>query len=179
MRAGQAEASQVLLPLVYEELRGLAMNYMRHERPDHTLQPTALVHEAYIRLSGVGAKAWKSRSHFLHVAARAMRRVLIDHARHRKTDRNEINRVPDWCEERIEISEKASSHFIALDTALDRLYSFDPQMVRVVELRFFAGLTIEETARVMGVSSRKVKRDWSLAKAWLKNEMKKSSDQGA
>jgi RNA polymerase sigma-70 factor (ECF subfamily) len=178
LRAGEEGVSKVLLPLVYEELRGLAIYYMRHERPDHTLQPTALVHEAYIRLSGAGSQVWKSRSHFLHVAARAMRRVLIDHARQRRSDKCEESWIPKWFEEKTQISDKACSHYMALDSALDRLYSLDPQMVKVVELRFFAGMTIDETAQVMSISPRKVKRDWSLAKAWLKDEIRQRPEEG-
>jgi RNA polymerase sigma factor (TIGR02999 family) len=155
---------------VYDEMRRLAASYLRRERPDHTLQPTALVHEAYMRLAGQEGVNWRNREHFLGVAAAMMRRVLVDHARgHRRGKRGGGMKLPlaeaDGC------AEGEVEDLIALDEALRRLARRHPQKSRVVELRFFGGLSIEETARVLKVSDSKVERDWKFARAWLAREM--------
>lgn len=166
VRKGDKAAESELVPLVYAELHRLAANYMRRERPEHTLQATALVNEAYVRLMGQ-EKDWQNRSHFFAVAAQVMRRVLVDYARsHRAGKRG-------GAFEKIAIddlplaSEGFSDQIVALDDALSRLSEWDPRQSRIVELRFFGGLTEEEVAAVMQLSTRTVKREWRLARAWL------------
>ena len=170
----QAAASQ-LLPLVYEELRRLAASRMQQERSGHTLQPTALVHEAFLRLVGDDSREWDGRGHFFAAAAEAMRRILIENARRK----GRIKRGGDL--KRQELDEESASavvpqnvdDLLALDEALTKLADKDPDLVRVVELRYFTGLSVEETAKVLGVSSRTTKRNWSYARAWLQREMMK------
>jgi RNA polymerase sigma factor (TIGR02999 family) len=164
-----AKVAERLLPVVYDELRALARKYLRSERADHTLQPTALVHEVYMRLVDQSRVDWKGRTHFYAVGAAAMRRILIDHARARKRGK----RGGDW--QRVVLDqadleqEVGNVDLIALHDALETLASLDEQQARIVELRFFAGLTVEETAHVLGVSKRKVEGDWTHAKAWLRD----------
>ena len=159
--------------LVYDELRRLAAAALRHERPDHTLQPTALVHEAYLRLADEPTGRWQNRSHFLAVAARAMRRILVDHAR----KHNAVKRGSGAVRLNLDDLEYAASvptdavDLVTLDDALGRLAALDPRQARIVELRFFGGLSVEETAAVIDASPRTVKRDWQFARAWLKREM--------
>jgi len=168
---GRNGALQDLLPLVYGELRRLAAQRLRRERPDHTLQPTALVHEAYIRLVDQRRVRWQNRAHFYGVAAHVMRRILVDRARARKADK----RGKGW--ERVTlVGEKTPSgsrdvDVLALDEALQRLAALDPQQERIVELRYFGGLTLDETAEVIGISTATVKREWAIAKAWLRAEL--------
>lgn len=161
------------MPLVYEELRRLARSYLRRERDDHTLQSTALVHEAYLRLVGRKAPNWQNRSHFFGVAAHLMRQILVDHARnHHAAKRGGPNAYKLVLEDSFELPEGlAAIDLIALDSALERLSSLDPQQSRVVELRFFAGLSIEDTSEVLGVSPATVKRYWTTARAWLHREI--------
>lgn len=173
LRAGRKGADEDLLSLVYEELHSLAKNYMRRERPGHTLQTTALVHEAYLRLGGSEEIPWENRVHFLRVAARAMRRVLIDHARRKLSEKRGGERVREVLDEELAVVKEHPEDLLSLDTALSQLSAFDPQMAQVVELRFFAGFSVEETASIMEVSARTVKREWRLAKAWLKQQMEK------
>ena len=159
-----------LIVHVYNELRRLATHYLRRERADHTLQPTALVHEAYMRLSAQDGVDWQNREHFVGVAASIMRRVLVDHARgHKRSKRWGGLKLPlaeaDGC------GEGNPEDLLALDEALTRLTRRHPQKSRVVELRFFGGLSIEETARIMEVSDSTVERDWKFARAWLAREM--------
>lgn len=163
---GDSEAVAHLIPLVYDELRGLARSYLRRERPDHPLQATGLVHEAYLRLVDQTVTTWQNRAHFLGVAAQVMRRILVDHARRHRAEK----RGGDW--ERIEFHEDeiASSalrslDLIALDDALQHLAKFDPRQSRVVELRFFGGLTNEEAGAALDISPRTVKREWRMARA--------------
>ncbi len=169
--SGDAAAS--LFSLVYDELHRLAAAALRNERRDHTLQPTALVHEAYLRLAGEPDGRWESRAHFLAVAAQAMRRILVDHAR----GRNALKRGSGWRAEPIDgldlptLPGDEPIDLLALDEALARLAALDPRQAQVVELRFFGGLTVEETAAVTGLSDRTVKREWQMARAWLRREM--------
>jgi RNA polymerase sigma factor (TIGR02999 family) len=169
---GDAAAAERLLPLVYEELRAIAASHLRHERAGHTLQPTALVHEAYVRLIDQTSVRWNGRSHFLAVAAMAMRRVLVNHARDRRRLKRggpEMKRVP--LDDAVGVLEERAGDLEALDGALTRLAAMDPQQARIVELRFFGGLTAPETAEAMGISERTVHREWSLARAWLRGEV--------
>jgi RNA polymerase sigma factor (TIGR02999 family) len=171
MRAGDREAEGRLVEVVYAELHRIAQRYIRHERPDHTLQATALVNEAYVRLIDQHDKQWQNRSHFFGVAAQVMRRVLVDHARshHAAKRGGELTKVE--LDAALLLSPQKSGQLIALDDALSRLAAIDARQARIVELRFFGGLTEPEVAEVLGMSSRTVKRDWSAAKAWLYAEM--------
>jgi RNA polymerase sigma-70 factor (ECF subfamily) len=171
LRAGERDAESKLIPLVYAELRRLAAHYLRGERADHTLQPTALVHEAYIRLTGLHEVDWQSRSHFFATAATVMRRILVDHARAQNANKREGCRDAVSLEEAFVVSPARSAQVIALDDALDRLAKLDLRRSKIVELRFFGGLSEEETGEVLGISARTVKRDWRVAKAWLYNEV--------
>ncbi|MGQ0732860.1 MAG: sigma-70 family RNA polymerase sigma factor [Acidobacteriota bacterium] len=170
---GSERASASLFELVYEELRKVAASALKHERPDHTLQPTALVHEAYVRLAGEPQGRWSNRAHFLAVAARAMRRVLVDHARgHRARKRG--SGVPRLCIEDIEApgaDPDQNLDLIRLDEALQQLATVDERQARIVELRFFGGLSVEETAAAVALSPRTVKREWQMARAWLKRRL--------
>jgi RNA polymerase sigma factor (TIGR02999 family) len=174
---GRSEAVERLVPLVYRELHGLASRHLARERGAHTLQPTALVHEAYLRLSKSASPDWQDRAHFFAVAARVMRRILVDHAR----QRGRVKRggaaplAPLDGLEPAAVAAIDPVDALALDDALTRLEGQDAQQAKVVELRFFGGLTIEETAEVMGVSSGTVKRDWVVARAWLYRELAGSS----
>ena len=160
------------MPLVYGELRGLAHHYLQRERSDHTLQSTALVHEAYLRLTGQNAPQWQNRAHFFGIAARVMRQILVEYARaHGAAKRGGAGACKLTLDEALEIQQTAAVDVIALDGALDRLSELDPQQSRIVELRFFAGLTIEDTSEVMGISPATVKRDWTSARAWLHREI--------
>jgi len=165
---GNTQVLEALLPIVYSELRKLANNYLRRERADHTLQPTALVHEAYMKLVDQRNVVWQNRAHFFGVAANIMRRILVDHARRHKSEK----RGGEYSKEQLEealvvVSDERSFELLALDEALENLATMDPQKARMVELRYFGGLSVEETAEVMGVSEITVKRHWKLAKAWL------------
>lgn len=174
LSSGDESILNDLLPRIYEELRGLASNYLRREhRKNHTLQPTALVHEAYLRLVDQKATQWESRSHFFGAAANIMRQILVDHARRHNTEKRggEFEKKP--LEESIVITSKEKSfELLALDEALDELAIFDPQKSKIVELRYFGGLSVEETAKVLGVSEITVKRHWRVAKGWLYDRLK-------
>jgi RNA polymerase sigma factor (TIGR02999 family) len=172
-RNGDRAALDKLFPLVYDELRRLAHYYMRRERPDHTLQPTALVHEAYIRLVGMDVQ-WENRVHFFAIAAQVMRRILVDHARSRQYAKRQggVHRVS--LDEAIATPEQRPADLIALDDALTSLAAIDPRKSQIVELRVFGGLTIEETANVLGVSTGTIINDYRLARAWLYSEIKGS-----
>ena len=161
-----------LLPLIYSELRGLAANYLRRERAGHTLQPTALVNEAYLRLVDQTRVEWQNRAHFLGVAAQMMRRILVDHARAGAAEKRggEMRKIS--LDENIDVSGEGDRNLVALDDALNRLAELDPQKGRIVEMRFFGGLSAEETAEALGVSVPTVKRHWRLAKAWLYGQVK-------
>jgi RNA polymerase sigma factor (TIGR02999 family) len=173
---GDREAERQLMEAVYEELHRLAAGYMRRERPDHTLQASALVNEAYVRLIGNGPVSWESRAHFFVTAAQTMRRVLIDHARrHVAEKRGGAGVRIDLNENIAAVENTESGRMLDLDRALTRLASLDARQARVVELRFFAGLTVEQTAEVMAISEKTVKRDWAVARAWLEGEIRGSS----
>jgi RNA polymerase sigma factor (TIGR02999 family) len=172
---GEETALEKLTPLIYKELHQLARRYMSRERPDHTLQATALVNEAYLRLVDASKVHWQSRSHFLAISAQVMRRVLVDMAR----SRNYLKRGGDAqqvsLDEALNVGESRGTDFVALDDALNTLAAVDPRKCQVVELRFFGGLSAEETATVLNVSPDTVLRDWKLAKVWLLREIKKGS----
>ncbi|MBV8571607.1 MAG: sigma-70 family RNA polymerase sigma factor [Acidobacteriaceae bacterium] len=171
---GDAHAVDRLIPLVVDELRRLARLHLRNERSDHTLQPTALVNEAYIRLVSDQARDWRSRAHFIGVSASVMRRILVDHARRRQAlRRGGLGRLAlDAVERCSALSDKKAEELLALNVALDRLEQMSPRQRRVVELRYFGGLSAEETAEVLNVSAITVKRDWLAAKAWLKGQVR-------
>jgi RNA polymerase sigma factor (TIGR02999 family) len=169
---GKEEVASKLIPLVYNELRRLAGGYMRRERNDHTLQPTALVHEAYLKLVEQRSVNWQSRAHFFGIAAQLMRRILVDHARGHLRDKRGGGVIPVPLDEALVFAPEQSSELVKLDQSLDRLAKFDPRQSKIVELRFFGGLTVEQTAEVLGISSKTVKRDWSVAKAWLHGDLK-------
>lgn len=173
-RAGDREALDALMPLVYEELRRLARHYLQQERPDHTLQSTALVHEAYVRLLGQDPPEWKSRTHFFGFAARLMRQILVDHARSHKAAKRGGNSLKLTLEEGLEHGRGKDLDVVALDDALNHLAELSPQQSQIVELRFFSGLTIEDTSEVLGISPATVKRSWTAARAWLFREMNRS-----
>ena len=167
---GNQGALEALLPLVYDELRRLARGYLQRERPGHTLQSTALVHEAYMRLVDQDV-SWQNRAHFFGIAAQMMRRILVDHARTKNAAKRGDGACMVTLDEGLVGTEQRDVDVIALDRALDKLTKLDPQQSRIVELKFFAGLSIEETAEVLRVSPATVKRDWVMAKAWLYREM--------
>jgi RNA polymerase sigma factor (TIGR02999 family) len=169
-QAGSAGATDRLLPLLYQELKRLAAGYLRAERADHTLQTTGLVHEAYLRLVDQTRTTWHNRAHFFGIAAQAMRRILVDHARRRQAGKRDGGRAVTL-EEDLAADEGDSGEVLAVHAALERLAELDPRQARLVELRYFAGLTIEETAESLGVSPATVKRDWLSAKAWLQREL--------
>ena len=173
MKGGDAQAPDKLLPLLLQELHELARHYLRAERPGHTLQPTALVNEAYLRLVSEQARDWQNRAHFVGVTAGIMRRILIDHARKRQTlKRGAHAEVIEVSEERNGLSFKQADEMVALDEALDRLEKVNPRHRQVVELRYFGGLSLEETAEALNVSPITVKRDWRAARAWLKGQVR-------
>jgi len=169
---GETDAASKLIPVVYDELRRLASYYMRRERQEHTLQATALVHEAYLKLVEQRSVDWKSRAHFFGVAAQLMRRILVDHARGHLRQKRGGEHKKVSLEEAFIFSEQQSAELVALDQSLERLAKLDGRQSRIVELRFFGGLSVEETAEILGVSPKTVKRDWSVAKAWLYADLK-------
>jgi RNA polymerase sigma factor (TIGR02999 family) len=169
---GEEGAASKLIPVVYDELRRLAGSYMRRERVDHTLQATALVNEAYLKLIEQRAVNWQSRAHFFGVAAQLMRRILIDYARGHTREKRGGEQKKVSLDEVFLFSEQQSDELLAVDDSLNLLAKMDPRQARVVELRFFAGLSVEEAAEALGVSPKTVKRDWSVAKAWLYADLK-------
>jgi RNA polymerase sigma factor (TIGR02999 family) len=178
IRDGDGDAPARLMPLVYDELRRLADHYLRQERPDHTLQPTALVHEAYLKLVDQTSVDWQNRAHFFGVSAQVMRQILVDHARrHRASKRGGLQQKLTL-EEAIDYSQPLDVDLVALDDALTALAQFDARQSKIVELRFFGGLTIEETAVALGISPATVKVDWGMAKAWLRREIRRENDGG-
>lgn len=168
---GNGAASDRLVAVLYDELKRLAGSFMSHERSDHTLQPTALVHEAFMRLSQQRNDEWKSRAQFMGLAGTAMRRVLVDHARARKAAKRGGDADPITLIDGMAVTPTGDVDVLALDEALNRLAGLDPRQSRVVEMRFFAGLSIDEVADLLGVSAPTVKRDWQHARAWLRREL--------
>jgi RNA polymerase sigma factor (TIGR02999 family) len=169
---GDEGAASKLMPVVYNELRRLAGSYMRRERADHTLQATALVHEAYIRLIDQRSVNWQSRAHFFGVSAQLMRRILIDHARGHTREKRGGDQKKVSLEDVVLFAERQADELLAVDDSLNALAKIDPRQARVVELRFFGGLSVEEAADVLGVSPKTIKREWSVAKAWLAADLK-------
>jgi RNA polymerase sigma-70 factor, ECF subfamily len=169
---GEEGAASKLIPVVYDELRRLAGSYMRRERVDHTLQATALVNEAYLKLIEQRAVNWQSRAHFFGVAAQLMRRILIDYARGHTREKRGGEQKKVSLDEVFLFSEQQADELLAVDDSLNLLEKMDLRQARVVELRFFAGLSVEEAAEALGVSPKTVKRDWSVAKAWLYADLK-------
>jgi len=169
-REGQAGASDQLMPLVYDELHRLARSYMVRERPDHTLQATALVNEAYVRLVDASA-SFQDRAHFYGMCAQLMRRILVDWARSRGASKRGGEWRPMQLDEALVVSPETEIDLVGLDDALNALETLDPRKSRVVELRFFGGLSVEETAAILNVSAETVMRDWKLAKSWLRREV--------
>lgn len=176
---GDQAALEKLTPLIYGELKRLAARYLRRERSDHTLEATALVHEAYLRLIDQRHVVWQNRAHFFGVAAQAIRRILVDYARGRHAAKRGAGAVKLSLEDVVETPRQRPLDLVALDDALEDLAKMDPQQSRVVELRFFAGLSIEETAEVLGISPATVKRDWTAAKAWLHRDLSGRAAGGA
>lgn len=170
--AGNREALDDVFPLVYEELRRLAANRLRDERADHTLQPTALVHEAYLRLIEQHSTDWRNRAHFFGLAAEMMRRILVNHALGRNRIKRFGNQTRMALDDCISFAKERDFDVILLDEALNKLANFDAVQAKIIELKFFAGLTNEEIAEVLGVSDSTVKREWRIAKAWMHNELK-------
>lgn len=169
---GNQAAQEKLLPLVYDQLKRLARRYMRRERVGHTLQTTALVHEAYLKLVGQHSPHWQGRAQFYGIAAQLMRRILIDHARRHLREKRGGTHVILPLEEAFAFTPEHSEDLLKLDEALDRLSKLDPRQSRIVELRFFGGLSVEETSRFLNVSPITVKRDWAVAKVWLYGELR-------
>ena len=169
--AGDRRALDRLTPLVYEELHRQAARFLRRERPGHTLQTSALINEAYLRLIDAKDVQWQSRAHFFAIAANLMRRVLVDHARRRDAEKRGGTHIRLTLDGTLAMANETDLDLLAIDEALDKLAVIDSQQARVVELRFFSGLSVEETAAALGVSPKTVKRDWSVARAWLRREM--------
>ena len=176
---GDTAALDDVLRAVYQELRRMADRYLRLERTGHTLQPTALVHEAYLRLIDQTQVSWQNRAHFFGVAAQMMRRILVDHARTKQRDKRGGPVRPLSLDEVVDVTKGRASDLVALDEALESLTGIDPRKGRVVEMRFFGGLSVEETAEVLEVSPQTVLRDWKLAKAWLYKELKSEAQDDA
>src|SRR2546422_5832457 len=173
---GDKAALDKLMPLIYSELRQVARHYMSRERPGHTLQTTALVNEAYVRLVNRKGVHWQNRAHFFAIAAQLMRSILVDHARSHAYAKRGGGARKIALDEALAVSQQRAADVVALDDALKRLAEIDPQQSRIVELKFFGGLTIEETAEVLGLSPATIKREWSTAKAWLYHELSASSE---
>lgn len=173
LQQGDQDAFERLLPLVYDELHRIAARYMARQQGGHTLQATALLHEAYLRMVNQEEKQWQNRAHFFAVAATAMRHILVDHARARNRDKRGGDALKVSLDEALGKANDQALEIAALDDALTHLATFDPQQSRIVELRFFGGLTMEEIAEVLSVSLSTVEREWRMARAWLGNELKR------
>lgn len=168
---GDERALDRLTPLVYEELRQLAARYLRRERPGHTMQTTALINEAYLRLIDAKEVRWQGRAHFFAIAANLMRRILVDHARQRNAAKRGGSPLHVTLDRIVATAKQSNVDVLAIDEALTKLAAIDRQQAQIVELRFFSGLSVEETAAALGISPRTVKRDWSVARAWLRREI--------
>ena len=171
LSGGNRSAVDELMPLVYQELKRIEGGQLRNERPGHTLQPTALVNEAYVKLVGQRAASWQNRAHFFGVAAQLMRRILMDYAKARHREKRGGGFRPVTLDEGLMVSQDRASDLVVIDEALARLEQLDARQGKVVELRFFGGLSVEETAEAMGISTPTVKREWAMAKAWLYREL--------
>lgn len=170
---GDRDALEQLMPAVYQEVRRLARSYLRRERPDHTLQATALVNEAYMRLIDQRAVKWQNRAHFFGIAAQIMRRILVDHARMRQADKRGSGQAAVLLDEALEVASGRNLDVVALHDALTTLADLDERQARIVELRFFGGLSIEEAAEVMQLSPATIKRELAAARAWLRQELER------
>lgn len=168
---GDERALDRLTPLVYQELRQQAARYLRRERPGHTMQTTALINEAYLRLIDAKEVRWQGRAHFFAIAANLMRRILVDHARQRNAAKRGGSPVHVTLDRIVATANQSKADVLAIDEALTKLAAVDRQQAQIVELRFFSGLSVEETAAALGISPRTVKRDWSVARAWLRREI--------
>jgi RNA polymerase sigma-70 factor (ECF subfamily) len=167
----RASAAAKLMPLVYDEFRALAARHLRRERADHTLQPTALVHEAYLRLIDQTRVDWQGRTHFFAIGAQAIRRILVDHARQRKRQKRGGGAGKVALDESVALAPQRAEEILALDEALGKLGQLDSRQAQVVEMRFFAGMSVDEVAGVLGVSKRTIEGDWTMARAWLMREL--------
>jgi len=176
---GDVRARDDLMPLVYRELKRRAGAYLRHERADHTLQPTALVHEAFLRLVGQQHVAWQNRAHFFGIAAQMMRRILVDHARAHQRAKRPGAAIRVACDEGVAMTQPRDCELLLLDRALEELSTHDPLQSRIVELRYFGGLTEREVADVLAISRATVTREWQTARAWLYRRLTRGSTQGA
>jgi RNA polymerase sigma factor (TIGR02999 family) len=176
---GDLQARDELVPLVYRELRRRAAAYLRRERADHTLQPTALVHEAYVRLVGQQRVVWQNRAHFFGIAAQMMRRILVDHAREHQAAKRPRAALKVTLDDRVGAQQPRDCELLLLDQALDELFEFDPRQGRIVELRYFGGLSEHEVAAVLSLSRATVTREWQTARAWLYRRMTKGRTQVA
>lgn len=174
--AGEEAAADRLMPMVYDEFRKLARSYLERESPGHTLQPTALVNEAYFKLVNQTQVDWAGRTHFFAVGAQAMRRILVDHARAKKRTKRGGDRQQIQLNEELTLSPERDEDLLALDDAMEKLAKRDPRQAKIVELRFFGGLTVEEVAHVMGVSPRTIGNEWAMIRAWLRRELTKDDD---
>jgi RNA polymerase sigma factor (TIGR02999 family) len=177
--SGDADALEDVINAVYKELRRMADRYLRHEPTGHSLQPTALVHEAYLRLIDQTQVTWQNRAHFFGVAAQMMRRILVDHARTKHREKRGGNERTFSLEEVLEIGKGRTADLVSLDEAMDKLAEIDERKSRVVEMRFFGGLSVDETAEALNVSPQTILRDWKLAKAWLYQQLRSESDDDA
>lgn len=173
-QSGNKDALDAVFPMVYDELRKLAASRLRSERPEHTLQATALVHEAYLRLIEQDKQTWQNRAHFFGLAAEMMRRILVNHAVKRNADKRFGNQTRLALDEIVDFTQGRDVNLVSLDEAMTRLAEFDPKQAKIIELKFFGGLTNEEIAEVIGVSDSTVKREWRIAKAWLHDQLKAS-----
>ena len=176
---GAEDAAERLMPLVYDELRQVARRYLQRERSDHTLQATGLVHEAYLRLVDQSSMTWENRAHFFSVAAQVMRRLLVDHARSRQTAKRGGAREKLEFNDALAVAEEPAVDLLALDDALQELVTFDARKSRIVELRFFGGLTTEEIGSVLAISPSTIRREWRIAKAWLRRKIMAGEPDGA
>lgn len=179
VRAGEDEAVARLMPLVYDELRRIAARYMRRERPGQTIQATALVHEAYLRLLKDKSRNWQNRAHFLAIAATSMRQILVERARARSAAKRGGGRDRITLDETTLAAPAETIDLEAIDEALDTLARLDARQARIVELRFFGGLTVEEAAEALGISPATLKREWSVARAWLRRELEREHADGS
>jgi RNA polymerase sigma factor (TIGR02999 family) len=173
---GERDAADALFPRVYEELRKKAAHLLRYESSDHTLQPTALVHEVYMKLIDQTRVDWKGRTHFFAVGAQAMRRILVDHARAKKREKRGGGRTKVQLEEELTVSPQKDEDVLDLEEALERLETIDPRQATIVELRFFGGMSVAEVAEALGVSKRTIESEWTMIKAWLRRELRNEDE---